>query len=96
MAFIVFLSLLVTLFPGFFTKLLAWDWNADLIAKTAPLTTINFWYLDLIFIVTFLGTLLQHKEHFFTTAFSTVWLNIAMIAALLLFAHSDPKSLSTL
>ncbi|MDD2828984.1 MAG: murein biosynthesis integral membrane protein MurJ [Sulfuricurvum sp.] len=91
MLFIIALSLLVTLFPGFFTKILAWDWNADLIAKTAPLTIINFWYLDLIFIVTFLGTLLQHREHFFTTAFSTVWLNIAMIAALILFAHSDPK-----
>lgn len=93
MLFIVAFSFLVTLFPAFFTKVLAWDWNADLISKTAPLTTINFWYLDLIFIVTFLGTLLQHKEHFFTTAFSTVWLNIAMIAALLLFAHSDPKTI---
>jgi putative peptidoglycan lipid II flippase len=93
MLFIVGLSLLVTLFPQFSTKLLAWDWNADLIAKTAPLTMINFWYLDLIFIVTFLGTLLQHKEHFFTTAFSTVWLNIAMVAALLLFSHSDPKTI---
>ena len=93
MLFIIAFSFLVTLFPSFFTKILAWDWNADLISKTAPLTTINFWYLDLIFIVTFLGTLLQHKEHFFTTAFSTVWLNIAMISALLLFAHSDPKTI---
>lgn len=92
MAFIVALSFLITLFPEFFTKLLAWDWGEDLISKTAPLTTINFWYLDLIFIVTFLGTLLQHKEHFFTTAFSTVWLNIAMITALLLFSKSDPKT----
>lgn len=93
MTFIVAFSLIVTLFPEFFSKMLAWDWDADLIAKTAPLTAINFWYLDLIFIVTFLGTLLQHKEHFFTTAFSTVWLNIAMIASLMLFAHSDPKTI---
>jgi putative peptidoglycan lipid II flippase len=93
MAFIVAFSFVVTLFPEFFTKLLAWDWGEDLISKTAPLTTINFWYLDLIFIVTFLGTLLQHKEHFFTTAFSTVWLNFAMITALVLFAHSDPKTI---
>ncbi len=93
MAFIVALSFLVTLFPGFFTKLLAWDWGKELIAQTAPLTAINFWYLDLIFIVTFLGTLLQHKEHFFTTAFSTVWLNIAMIVALILFTNSDPKTI---
>lgn len=93
MFFIIVLSLLVTLFPQISTKLLAWDWSDDLIAKTAPLTAINFWYLDLIFIVTFLGTLLQHKEHFFTTAFSTVWLNIAMITAMILFAHSDPKTI---
>ncbi|MDD2267408.1 murein biosynthesis integral membrane protein MurJ [Sulfuricurvum sp.] len=92
MTFIIAFSLIVTLFPEFFTKLLAWDWDADLISKTAPLTTINFWYLDLIFIVTFLGTLLQHKEHFFTTAFSTVWLNIAMITSLMLFQHSDPRT----
>lgn len=93
MAFIVALSFLVTLFPEFSTKLLAWDWGEELISKTAPLTAINFWYLDLIFIVTFLGALLQHKEHFFTTAFSTVWLNIAMITALLLFSKSDPKTI---
>lgn len=93
MAFIVALSFLVTLFPEFFTKLLAWDWGKELISQTAPLTAINFWYLDLIFIVTFLGALLQHREHFFTTAFSTVWLNIAMIVALILFTNSDPKTI---
>jgi putative peptidoglycan lipid II flippase len=93
MLFIVILSFLVTLFPELSTKLLAWDWGEDLISKTAPLTMINFWYLDLIFIVTFLGTLLQHKEHFFTTAFSTVWLNIAMITSLLLFSKSNPQTI---
>ncbi|MFA6144224.1 MAG: murein biosynthesis integral membrane protein MurJ [Sulfurimonas sp.] len=93
MIFIVALSFLVTVFPEFSTQLLAWDWGKDLISKTAPLTMINFWYLDLIFIVTFLGTLLQHKEHFFTTAFSTVWLNIAMITALLLFSKSNPQTI---
>lgn len=93
MAIIVALSLLITLFPNVSTKLIAWDWGEELIAQTAPLTAINFWYLDLIFIVTFLGTLLQHKEHFFTTAFSTVWLNIAMIVALFWFTHSDPKTI---
>ena len=93
MLIIIAFSFLVTLFPEFFTKLLAWDWGADLISKTAPLTVINFWYLDLIFIVTFLGTLLQHKEHFFTTAFSTVWLNIAMIACLMYYAKSSPETI---
>lgn len=93
MLVIVAISLLVTLFPEAFTKALAWDWGDELIAKTAPLTVINFWYLDLIFIVTFLGTLLQHKEHFFTTAFSTVWLNIAMIATLWWYAKSEPATI---
>lgn len=93
MFIIIAFSFLVTLFPEFFTKLLAWDWGKDLISKTAPLTVINFWYLDLIFIVTFLGTLLQYKEHFFTTAFSTVWLNIAMIACLMYYAKSSPETI---
>ncbi|MBD3795099.1 MAG: murein biosynthesis integral membrane protein MurJ [Epsilonproteobacteria bacterium] len=93
MFIIVAFSLLVTIFPSFFTQMLAWDWGEDLISKTAPLTVINFWYLDLIFIVTFLGTLLQHKEHFFTTAFSTVWLNIAMIACLMYYASSSPETI---
>jgi len=93
MLIIIAFSFLVTLFPDFFTKLLAWDWGKDLISKTAPLTVINFWYLDLIFIVTFLGTLLQYKEHFFTTAFSTVWLNIAMIACLIYYAKSSPETI---
>ncbi|MGW8169776.1 MAG: murein biosynthesis integral membrane protein MurJ [Sulfurovaceae bacterium] len=93
MFIIVAFSFLVTLFPEFFTKLLAWDWGKDLISKTAPLTVINFWYLDLIFIVTFLGTLLQHKEHFFTTAFSTVWLNIVMISCLMYYAKSSPETI---
>ncbi|MBN2721518.1 MAG: murein biosynthesis integral membrane protein MurJ [Campylobacterales bacterium] len=93
MLIIIAFSFLVTLFPEFFTKLLAWDWGPDLISKTAPLTVINFWYLDLIFIVTFLGTLLQYKEHFFTTAFSTVWLNIAMIACLIYYAKSSPETI---
>ncbi|MDY0195689.1 MAG: murein biosynthesis integral membrane protein MurJ [Sulfurovaceae bacterium] len=93
MLIIIAFSFLVTLFPEFFTKLLAWDWGKDLISKTAPLTVINFWYLDLIFIVTFLGTLLQYKEHFFTTAFSTVWLNIAMIACLIYYAKSSPETI---
>ncbi|MDD5359422.1 MAG: murein biosynthesis integral membrane protein MurJ [Sulfurovaceae bacterium] len=91
MFIIVAFSIIVTLFPEIFTKALAWDWGKDLISKTAPLTVINFWYLDLIFIVTFLGTILQYKEHFFTTAFSTVWLNIAMIATLMFYAKSDPQ-----
>ncbi|HHD78429.1 MAG TPA: lipid II flippase MurJ, partial [Epsilonproteobacteria bacterium] len=92
--FLMGFSLLITLFPEPVTKLLAWGWDWEQIGQTAPLTAINFWYLDLIFIVTFLATLLQYKEHFATTAMSTALLNIAMIAALWLYMKEDPKTVA--
>lgn len=92
--FLMAFSLLITFFPEPITKLLAWGWNSELIAKTSPMTAINFWYLDLIFIVTFLATLLQYKNHFATTAMSTALLNISMIAALYLTLKEDPKTVA--
>ncbi|MDD2400165.1 MAG: lipid II flippase MurJ, partial [Sulfurovum sp.] len=92
--FLTLASLLITLFPVPVTKLLAWGWNSEQIAQTAPLTAINFWYLDFIFIVTFIGTLLQYKEHFATTAMSTALLNLSMIGALLFFMHDNPKTVA--
>ncbi len=92
--FLMAFSLLITFFPEPITKLLAWGWDSELIGKTAPMTAINFWYLDLIFIVTFLATLLQYKNHFATTAMSTVLLNIAMIAALYIYMKEDPKTVA--
>ena len=92
--FIIFGSFIVTFAPEYITKLLAPGWDSERIADTAPLTAINFWYLYLIFIVTFIATLLQYKEHFVTTAMSTVLLNISMIVALLLFMKSDPKTIA--
>jgi putative peptidoglycan lipid II flippase len=50
--------------------------------------------LDLIFIVTFLATLLQYKEHFATTAMSTALLNISMIAALYLYMKEEPQTVA--
>lgn len=92
--FIIFGSLIVTFAPEYITKLIAMGWDSERIADTAPLTAINFWYLYLIFIVTFVATLLQYKEHFVTTAMSTVLLNLSMIVALLLFMKSDPKTIA--
>jgi len=92
--FLTAFSLLITFFPEPITKLLAWGWDSELIGKTAPMTAINFWYLDLIFIVTFLATLLQYKNHFATTAMSTALLNIAMIAALYIYMKEDPKTVA--
>ncbi len=92
--FLLSISLLITFFPEPITKLLAWGWSSEQIDQTAPLTAINFWYLDLIFIVTFLATLLQYKEHFATTAMSTALLNISMIAALYLYMKEAPQTVA--
>ncbi len=92
--FLTAFSLVITFFPEPITKLLAWGWSAEQIGQTAPLTAINFWYLDLIFIVTFFATLLQYKEHFATTAMATALLNISMIAALWLYTKEDPQTVA--
>ena len=92
--FLMAFSLIITFFPEPITKLLAWGWSAEQIAQTAPLTSINFWYLDLIFIVTFFATLLQYKEHFATTAMSTALLNISMITALYIYMKEEPQTVA--
>ena len=92
--FLIVSSLLISLFPEIITTLLAWGWSSEQIAQTAPMTAINFWYLDLIFIVTFLATLLQYKNHFATTAMATALLNLSMIAALYLYMREDPKTVA--
>jgi len=93
MLILILFSIFVSIFPELLTKLITPDWSAEQIAQTAPLTAINFWYLDLVFIVTFLATLLQYKEHFATSAMSTSLLNISMIAALIIYMNDDPKNI---
>ncbi len=82
--FLIFFSFIVTVFSGFFAKLIALGFDDETLAIASPLVAINFYYLPLIFVVTFLGSLLQYKNHFATTAFSTALLNIALIVSLLL------------
>ncbi len=84
LAFILVLCLIVTLFSHFITQAIAIGFDEKTIDLTAPLVTINFYYLPLIFAVTFLAALLQYKNHFATTAYSTALLNLAMIISLLL------------
>lgn len=84
LAFIIILSLIVTLFASVVTKIIAIGFDDSTIDLAAPLVAINFYYLPLIFIVTFLAALLQYKNHFATTAFSTALLNISMILALII------------
>ncbi|KIM10783.1 MAG: multidrug transporter MurJ [Sulfuricurvum sp. PC08-66] len=78
------LTLLVQLFPLTATHLIAWGFSDEAKSITAPYVAINFWYLILIFWVTFLSALLHYRHHFATTAFGTALLNIALIVALLL------------
>ncbi len=83
-ALIILLSLFVTLFQGMVSNIVAFGYSDEIKKISAPIIAINFYYLDLIFIVTFLGALLQYKKHFATTAFSTALLNVAMIVALII------------
>ena len=88
--FLVFLSvillitLLVNLVPALFTKAIAVGFNAQTIEIAAPYVAINFWYLPLVFAMTFLSGMLQYKNHFATTAFATALLNLSLIGALYL------------
>ncbi len=83
-AFLLVLSMFVTLFSSLITKIIAIGFDTKTIDLAAPLVAINFYYLPLIFTVTFMAALLQYKHHFATTAFSTALLNIALIIALLI------------
>ncbi|MDR3345592.1 MAG: murein biosynthesis integral membrane protein MurJ [Campylobacteraceae bacterium] len=89
--FIAFLTLTVVLFSPFVTKIFAYGFSDEQISQTAPLVNINFFYLILIYIVTFIASLLQYRSHFATTAFSTALLNIAMIISLLLSDTAHPE-----
>jgi putative peptidoglycan lipid II flippase len=91
--FLVFASLIVTIFSGFFTKLIALGFDDSTLQIASPLVAINFYYLPLIFTVTFLGSLLQYKNHFATTAFSTALLNISLITSLILTDGLDKKTI---
>ncbi|ADV46131.1 murein biosynthesis integral membrane protein MurJ [Nitratifractor salsuginis] len=87
---IVLLSILVGIFSEPVTRIIAPGFSPEATLQAARYVAIQFWYLPLIFLVTFLGALLQWKEHFATTAFATVLLNIAIIGGLLL-SRGMPK-----
>ncbi|MEA2017887.1 MAG: murein biosynthesis integral membrane protein MurJ [Campylobacterota bacterium] len=89
LSFIVILSLIVTLFAALITKVIAVGFDQSTIDLAAPLVAICFYYLPLIFVVTFLAALLQYKHHFATTAFSTALLNIALIGSLLISMNME-------
>ena len=87
--FLIILSLLVTLFSSLVAKAIAIGFDQETIDLAAPLFAINFYYLPMIFVVTFMAALLQYKHHFATTAYSTALLNLAMISALLISQNME-------
>jgi len=82
LSIILLITLLVNILPALATQAIAIGFDEKTIELAAPFVAINFWYLPLIFAVTFLSTLLQYKHHFATSAFSTALLNISLILAL--------------
>jgi putative peptidoglycan lipid II flippase len=94
LAFILVLSLLVTLFSHLITKAIAIGFDDATVDLAAPLVAINFYYLPIIFVVTFMAALLQYKNHFATTAYSTALLNLALIAALLIAKDLDKYTIT--
>ncbi len=89
LSIIILLTLLVNLLPNLATRAIAIGFDTNTIELAAPLVAINFWYLPLIFGVTFLSALLQYKNHFATTAFSTALLNISLILSLYLSQNKE-------
>ncbi len=91
--FIILLGIMVNIFSYQITKILAPGFNTNTLAMSAKYVALQFWYLPLIFLVTFLGALLQYKEHFATTAFATTLLNIALITAMLLYKNAPKEQI---
>ena len=87
--FLIILSLIVSMFAHFVAKAFAIGFTQETIDLAAPLFAINFYYLPIIFTVTFMAALLQYKHHFATSAYSTAFLNLGMIAALLISKDMD-------
>jgi len=92
---IMVITMIVNLFPHAAAKAIALGFDTQTIELAAPYVAINFFYLPLIFAVTFLSTLLQYKHHFATTAFATGLLNIALIIALLLSQNESDAVIVT-
>lgn len=90
---ILILSLLINIFSYQVSAILAPGFGKETLTLTAKYVAIQFWYLPLIFMVTYLGALLQYKEHFATTAFATTLLNIAMIVSMLLYKDSSKEQI---
>lgn len=88
---ILVLSVFVNIFSEQATKLIAFGFSQDAVQIAKKFVAINFYYLDLIFIASFLSALLYYKKHFATSSFSPALLNVALICALLFGANKAPQ-----
>ncbi len=93
LGFIIFMALVVNIFAYPISKILAPGFDVNTLIITSKYVALQFWYLPLIFLVTFLGALLQYKEHFATTAFATTLLNIALIISMLLYKDASKEEI---
>ncbi|DAB28582.1 MAG: murein biosynthesis integral membrane protein MurJ [Sulfurimonas sp. RIFOXYD12_FULL_33_39] len=93
LSIIIIITLLVNILPSLAAQAIAVGFDEKTIELASPFIAINFWYLPLIFAVTFLSTMLQYKRHFATTAFSTALLNISLIAALYLSSDKSQNEI---
>lgn len=88
---IVFLfCLLVSFFSSFFTKIFAFGFDEETIKLASPLVAINFWYLFFIFIVTFIAALLNYRQKFFITSFSSSLFNLSIVIAAFFVDKNNP------
>lgn len=85
------LCVLVSFFSSFFTKIFAFGFDEKTIALASPLVAINFWYLFFIFIVTFLGAILNYHHKFFITSFSAALFNLAIVIAAFFVDKNTPE-----
>jgi putative peptidoglycan lipid II flippase len=92
-AIVVLISFIVTIFSHVVTTIIAVGFDEEAKKIAAPFVALNFWYLDFVFIITFLMALLHYRKHFAVPAFSTTLLNIAMIAALLIAKDRDQAAI---
>lgn len=90
---VLLLSFLATFFSETITMLMAFGFDEETRKMAAPYVALNFWYLDLVFLFTFLMALLHYRKHFATSAFSTALLNIAMIFALIIAKDEAPATI---
>jgi len=88
------LTILVYIFDFQTAKLVFAGFSDEVISKAIIFLKINFLFLPLIFVTTILGAILNFKNHFWISSFSSAFINIGIILALLLSENKTPKEIA--